>query len=101
MIQIKIHESLNPWTRGGGEALGEDEVCGESAGVEGEADVEGAAEVVEVALEEAAVGHACNGEEGKYMLRIGRPTQNAHFLQGCSKMWASGCVKLGEKVAFG
>ena len=100
MIQIKIHESLNPWTRGGGEALGEDEVCGESAGVEGEADVEGAAEVVEVALEEAAVGHPCNEEEGEDMLSTGRPAQNVQFLQGCSKMWASGCVKLGEKVAF-
>ena len=33
--------------------------------MEGEADVEGAAEVVEVALEEAAVGHACNEEEAK------------------------------------
>ena len=33
--------------------------------MEGEADVEGAAEVVEVALEEAAVGHPCNEEEAK------------------------------------
>ena len=30
--------------------------------MEGEADVEGAAEVVEVALEEAAVGHAWNSQ---------------------------------------
>ena len=35
--------------------LGQDEVGGEAAGVEGDADVEAAAEVVEVALEEAAV----------------------------------------------
>ena len=42
------------------EALGEHEVGGEAAGVEGDADVEAAAEVVEVALEEAAVGHAWN-----------------------------------------
>ena len=42
----------------GREALGEHEVGGEAAGVQRDADVEAAAEVVEVALKEAAVGHA-------------------------------------------
>ena len=50
--------------------------------MEGEADVEGAAEVVEVALEEAAVGHPCNEEEGEDMLSTGRPAQNVQFLTG-------------------
>ena len=48
--------------------------------MEGEADVEGAAEVVEVALEEAAVGHPCNGEEGEDMLSIDGPAKNDNFL---------------------
>ena len=46
----------------GREALGEHEVGGEAAGVQRDADVEVAAEVVEVALEEAAVGHAWNSQ---------------------------------------